>query len=248
MTPYTHYTRRYVPSTQGKWGIASTESKQRFVSDHSPSWWRARATLNATVEAPQWLIDTLPEWVAPEASVVSEVGYIGTLLWSIAGQACALWTSRSETERESTIKAAQNSLVTLESAHQFLKEEPQEELTRACTVIQTCIYSNMVGIDDKDEKPVLPGVAVNIEFSSGGGSFHYDPDFYGSSWDGESLGAVLAKSAENERIGGGRLSAILPASKSGGFTAVGLIATEAWALGIEELANRTFRLSSTHSV
>ena len=248
LTPHTYSSRRFVPSGGGNWSIESTPHTQKFVSPHSPSRWRELVAINASTLAPQWLVETLPEWVAPESAMGNE-HLLGTLMWSIASQACARWTKGTSTDRAEIEARAQKTLVTLSLINEhFSVDTPHnEEHLRARDVIETCVYSNMVGIDGKDGKPILPGIAVNMEISFGRGGFHYDPDFFGSSWDGESLGAVLAKSLENEKLGEARLSAILPAFNSGGFTVIGVVAASAWAAGVEELANKTFRLSSSHS-
>ena len=249
LTPHTHYSRRYAPSDAGSWCINELMHQQSFVSSDSPSKWRERITLNACTVAPDWLVATLPEWAVPTTGL-DGTHILGTLLWGIASQGCSVWARGTPEEQARLHAEASKSLITLARITEFLgvDTDPEEEHLRARAIIETCIYSNMVSIDGLDGKPVLPGVAINLAVGFERGTFHYDPDFYGSSWDGESLGAVMAKSIENEGLGETPLSAILPALNSGGFTVIGVVAASAWASGIEELANRTFRLSSTHSV
>lgn len=249
LDPHTHYSRRYTHSDTGSWGINDSMHRQSFVSSDSPSKWRERITLNACTVAPDWLVTTLPEWAVPTTGL-DGTHILGTLLWSIASQGCGLWAGWTPGEQGRFHAEASKSLETLSRITEFLEasSDPDEEHSRSRDIIGTCIYSNMVSIDGRDGKPVLPGVAINLTVGFERGAFHYDPDFYGSSWDGESLGAVMAKSIENEGLGEMPLSAILPALNSGGFTVIGVVAALAWASGIEELANRTFRLSQTHSV
>ena len=247
LNSHTYYSRRYASSGEGDWTINHFMHRQKFVSQDSPSMWRERVTLDASTVVPEWLIGTLPEWATPE---LEGENLLGTLLWHIASQGCAIWKGWTSEERGHFQAEAEKSLVTLSRINDYfgVDTNAHEEHLRARHVIETCVYSNMVGIDERDGKPVLPGVAVNIELPSGRAAFHYDPDFAGSSWDGESLGAVLAKSIENEGLGEAHLSAILPALNSGGFTVIGVVAASALASGIAELANRTFRVPSTHSV
>ena len=247
LTPHTYSSRRYVLDSGGGWQVVEKQHPQKFVTPETPSSWRERVTIEAATAAPYWLVETLPKWVNAPIPLRNE-NLLGTVVWSIAGQACSVWAEWTEAQCKYNYARALHAITLLATINDFMGgANVDEELTRAREVIETSIYSNMVGVDEVDGKPILPGIAVNAEVSLGKGDFHYDPDFYGSSWDGESLGAVLAKSIENERLGSETPSAILPAFNAGGFTVVGIVAASAWATGIEELANKTFRLSSSHS-